>query len=182
MSLIWHLKKSLNTYKLIIYVCLYTKTRWQIVAPGSNLSVCLVMDENNSELSIINVLHSSPGDFVYHRWDLDKWPGPFCRHFNRYATQGLQFFMQISSIEPCEKSGSKQVLNTLCMQYRATTLGGSQNLTAKNEAVCQQMWHDKYPSSLKTHRFQLYSEILQSLTGPLHTKQYFRTGHKTINN
>ncbi|XP_022300000.2 VWFA and cache domain-containing protein 1-like [Crassostrea virginica] len=58
-----------------------------IVAPGSNLSVCLVMDENNSELSITNVLHSSPGDFVYHRWDLDKWPGPFCRHFNRYATQ-----------------------------------------------------------------------------------------------
>ncbi|XP_022331617.1 VWFA and cache domain-containing protein 1-like [Crassostrea virginica] len=58
-----------------------------IVAPGSNLSVCLVMEVNNTESTITNLLHSSPGDFLYHRWDLDKWPVPFCRHFSRFATQ-----------------------------------------------------------------------------------------------
>nr|XP_022331553.1 VWFA and cache domain-containing protein 1-like [Crassostrea virginica] len=58
-----------------------------ILAPGSNLSVCLVMKINNSVSSITDQIQPSPGDFVYHRWDLDNWPAPFCRHFNRYATQ-----------------------------------------------------------------------------------------------
>ena len=71
---------------------------WQIVAPGSNLSVCLVMKINNSVSSITDQIHPSPGDFVYHRWDLDNWPAPFCRHFNRYATQGL--FLPLLIIVP----------------------------------------------------------------------------------
>ncbi|XP_065942394.1 VWFA and cache domain-containing protein 1 isoform X1 [Magallana gigas] len=59
-----------------------------IVAPGSNFSLCIVMEENNVVRNIDVPTQPSNDDFLYHRWDLNKWPGPFCRHFSRYANQG----------------------------------------------------------------------------------------------
>nr|XP_034337034.1 VWFA and cache domain-containing protein 1 [Crassostrea gigas]XP_034337496.1 VWFA and cache domain-containing protein 1 [Crassostrea gigas]XP_034337917.1 VWFA and cache domain-containing protein 1 [Crassostrea gigas] len=58
-----------------------------IVAPGSNLSLCIVVEQNNTVADIDFTPQPSSGDFLYHRWDLNQWPAPFCRHFNRYATQ-----------------------------------------------------------------------------------------------
>lgn len=58
-----------------------------IVAPGSNLSLCIVMEQNSVVEKIDALLQPSDGDFLYHRWDLNQWPAPFCRHFSRYATQ-----------------------------------------------------------------------------------------------
>uniref|UniRef100_A0A8W8N3R2 VWFA domain-containing protein n=1 Tax=Magallana gigas TaxID=29159 RepID=A0A8W8N3R2_MAGGI len=59
----------------------------KIVALGSNLSLCIVMERNNTVSDIENFNQPISGDFVYHRWDLNRWPAPFCRHFSRYATQ-----------------------------------------------------------------------------------------------
>lgn len=61
---------------------------WQIIAPGSNFSLCIVTEQNNIVRNIESIPQPSQGDFLYHRWDLNQWPAPFCRHFNRYATQG----------------------------------------------------------------------------------------------
>ncbi|XP_065940278.1 VWFA and cache domain-containing protein 1 [Magallana gigas] len=58
-----------------------------IGAPGSNFSLCIVMERNNTVSDIENLNNPISGDFVYHRWDLNRWPAPFCRHFSRYATQ-----------------------------------------------------------------------------------------------
>nr|XP_034308982.1 VWFA and cache domain-containing protein 1-like [Crassostrea gigas] len=58
-----------------------------IEASGSNFSLCIVMERNNTVSDIENLNKPVSGDFVYHRWDLNRWPAPFCRHFNRYATQ-----------------------------------------------------------------------------------------------
>uniref|UniRef100_K1QK79 VWFA and cache domain-containing protein 1 n=1 Tax=Magallana gigas TaxID=29159 RepID=K1QK79_MAGGI len=60
---------------------------WAPIAPGSNLSLCIVMERNNTVSDIENFNQPISGDFVYHRWDLNRWPAPFCRHFSRYATQ-----------------------------------------------------------------------------------------------
>lgn len=62
---------------------------YQIVAPGSNLSLCIVMKQNNTVSNKDGLTRPSDGDFLYHRWDLNQWPAPFCRHFSRYATEGL---------------------------------------------------------------------------------------------
>lgn len=62
---------------------------YQIVAPGSNLSLCIVMKQNNTVSNKDVLTRPSDGDFLYHRWDLNQWPAPFCRHFSRYATEGL---------------------------------------------------------------------------------------------
>eukprot|EP00105_Crassostrea_gigas_P035327 XP_019919475.1 PREDICTED: VWFA and cache domain-containing protein 1 [Crassostrea gigas] len=58
-----------------------------IVAPGSNLSLCIVMKQNNTVSNKDVLTRPSDGDFLYHRWDLNQWPAPFCRHFSRYATE-----------------------------------------------------------------------------------------------
>ncbi|XP_034314932.2 VWFA and cache domain-containing protein 1 isoform X1 [Magallana gigas] len=58
-----------------------------IIAPGSNFSLCIVTEQNNIVRNIESIPQPSQGDFLYHRWDLNQWPAPFCRHFNRYATQ-----------------------------------------------------------------------------------------------
>ncbi|XP_034328195.2 VWFA and cache domain-containing protein 1 isoform X2 [Magallana gigas] len=58
-----------------------------IVAPGSNLSLCIVMKQNNTVSNKDGLTRPSDGDFLYHRWDLNQWPAPFCRHFSRYATE-----------------------------------------------------------------------------------------------
>nr|XP_019926041.2 VWFA and cache domain-containing protein 1 isoform X1 [Crassostrea gigas] len=58
-----------------------------IVAPGSNLSLCIVMEQNSDLGKIDALLQPLDGDFLYHRWDLNQWPAPFCKHFSRYATQ-----------------------------------------------------------------------------------------------
>lgn len=58
-----------------------------IVAPGSNLSLCIVIKQNNTVYNRDVVTQPSDGDFLYHRWDLNQWPAPFCRHFSRFATQ-----------------------------------------------------------------------------------------------
>lgn len=68
---------------------------FKIVAPGSNFSLCIVMEKDNIVSDIENLNHPISGDFVYHRWDLNRWPAPFCRHFSRYATQGLFIFFSI---------------------------------------------------------------------------------------
>lgn len=67
----------------------------KIEAPGSNFSLCIVMERNNIVSDIENLDQAVSGDFVYHRWDLNRWPAPFCRHFSRYATQGLFIFFVI---------------------------------------------------------------------------------------
>lgn len=69
----------------VVNVALY----YQIVAPGSNLSLCIVMKQNNTVSNKDVLTRPSDGDFLYHRWDLNQWPAPFCRHFSRYATEGL---------------------------------------------------------------------------------------------
>lgn len=67
----------------------------KIVASGSNFSLCIVMEKDNTVSDIENLNNPISGDFVYHRWDLNRWPAPFCRHFSRYATQGLFIFFSI---------------------------------------------------------------------------------------
>lgn len=98
------MKKGSNGQKPIVTVVLETRGQkyldgdskrtikavfyWApIVAPGSNLSLCIVMEKNNTVSDIENLNNPISGDFVYHRWDLNRWPAPFCRHFSRYATQ-----------------------------------------------------------------------------------------------
>ncbi|XP_048728643.2 VWFA and cache domain-containing protein 1-like [Ostrea edulis] len=59
-----------------------------IVAPGSNFSLCLVMEKNNTITVLRDVPRHGAHDFVYHRWDLTTWPAlSNCRHFNRFATK-----------------------------------------------------------------------------------------------
>uniref|UniRef100_K1PRF9 VWFA and cache domain-containing protein 1 n=1 Tax=Magallana gigas TaxID=29159 RepID=K1PRF9_MAGGI len=59
----------------------------KIVAPGTNLSLCIVVKQNNTVVDIGFLPQPSSGDFLYHRWDLNQRPDTFCRQFNRYATQ-----------------------------------------------------------------------------------------------
>ncbi|XP_061177706.1 VWFA and cache domain-containing protein 1-like [Saccostrea echinata] len=63
---------------------LYTWT--PINVRGSNLSLCVVMEWNGT-IKTLKTLSPKKGDFLYHRWDLTKWPTVACRHFNRYATK-----------------------------------------------------------------------------------------------
>lgn len=54
--------------------------------------------EQNSDLGKIDaLLQPLDGDFLYHRWDLNQWPAPFCKHFSRYATQGVYISEKITS-------------------------------------------------------------------------------------
>ncbi|XP_062591913.1 VWFA and cache domain-containing protein 1-like [Saccostrea cucullata] len=53
---------------------------------GSNLSLCVVM-EKNTTIKTLESLSPKKGDFLYHRWDLIKWPTVGCIYHNRYATK-----------------------------------------------------------------------------------------------
>lgn len=72
------------------YYYVYFILFFKIEAPGSNFSLCVVMEKNNIVRDIENLNQPISGDFVYHRWDLNRWPAP-CRHFSRYATRGMYF-------------------------------------------------------------------------------------------
>lgn len=78
-----------------LYSNVYFTLYFKIEASGSNFSLCIVMERNNTVSDIENLNKPVSGDFVHHRWDLNRWPAPFCRHFNRYATQGLYIFFVI---------------------------------------------------------------------------------------
>lgn len=36
--------------------------------------------------------------FLYHRWDIAKWPGKKCKQFARYATTGKSFFKEYNEL------------------------------------------------------------------------------------
>ncbi|XP_022331682.2 VWFA and cache domain-containing protein 1-like [Crassostrea virginica] len=90
-----------------------------VMAPGSNFSMCLVMEFNNTEFSITDQPQPVHGDFLYHRWDLEHWPAPFCRHFNRYATQAKSTVKLTPDafIEPYQYTGIKETQVTV-QQYK----------------------------------------------------------------
>lgn len=73
-------------YYYVYYILLF-----KIEAPGSNFSLCIVVKRNSIVSDIENLNNPISGDFVYHRWDLNRWPAPLCRHFSRYATKGMYF-------------------------------------------------------------------------------------------
>jgi hypothetical protein len=75
---------------MLTVIEMYMYTILQIIAPGSNFSLCLVMEENNSITVLKDLPSDGTHDFVYHRWDLTNWPERSnCRHFNRFATKGM---------------------------------------------------------------------------------------------
>nr|XP_022294872.1 VWFA and cache domain-containing protein 1-like isoform X2 [Crassostrea virginica] len=137
-EVIWSMKKGFKGFKSLDITVVETRGQkyldgdthqivkaiyhWTpIVASGSNYSVCLVMKLNNTEFSIIDQPQPIAGEFLYHRWDLmgKDWPGPFCRHFKRYATKGNSTVKLTPDafIEPYQYTGIKETQVTV-QQYK----------------------------------------------------------------